>query len=118
MIVGLDIDDTITRCPEFFSLLTHALIEANHQVIIITFREDRSATQADLKNWDITYSQLITSSLEDCLEYGVNEWKAVLCRRHGVEIFFEDDPEVIDHVDKSTICMMPVGVRPRESMVD
>ena len=108
MIVGLDIDDTITRCPEFFSLLTRALIEADHEVIIITFRQDRDARQADLEQWDVSYSELLTSTLDDCLEHGVNEWKAIMCRRYGVEIFFEDDPQVIEHVDASTICMMPV----------
>ena len=107
MIVGLDIDDTITRCPEFFSLLAHALIESNHEVIIITFREDRDTTQADLEQWDIPYSKLITSSLDACLEHGVDEWKSAMCRQYGIEIFFEDDPQVIAHVDESTVCMMP-----------
>ncbi|MBN1846055.1 MAG: hypothetical protein JW810_10260 [Sedimentisphaerales bacterium] len=107
MIVALDIDDTITRCPEFFSLLAHALIRANHEVIIITFREDRDATRSDLARWNIPYSKLITSSLETCLEHGVDEWKAAMCRKHGVEIYFEDDPQVIAHVEEPTICMMP-----------
>ncbi len=108
MIIGFDIDDTITRHPEFFSLITHALINAHHEVVIITFREDPQAAQTDLNLWNIAYSKLITSSLDDCFEHGVNEWKAVVCRRHAIEIFFEDDPDVIKHVDESTICMMPV----------
>ncbi len=109
MIIGFDIDDTITRHPEYFAFISHALIKAQHEVIIITFREDRRSTKVDLKRWDIAYSKLITSNLEECFEHGVNEWKGVVCRQYGIEIFYEDDPEVIKHVDESTICMMPVS---------
>ena len=109
MVVGMDIDDTITRHPAFFSFLAGALLAAGHEVIIITFREDREDTKALLEEWNIGYTKLITSSIEACFEHGVNEWKAAVCRENQVEIFFEDDPEVIQHVDESTVCMMPVN---------
>jgi len=109
MIVGFDIDDTITQHPKFFSLISHALFNAGHKVIIITFREDRQIAENDLKQWNILYNKLITSTLESSFEYGVNEWKAEMCRQNNVDIFFDDDPRVIKHIDASTFCIMPIG---------
>lgn len=111
MIIGLDIDDTITRHPAFFASITTRLAEDGHRIVIITFREDRSRTEAALAEWGIRYHELVTSSLGAHLEHGVNEWKAVVCREHGVEIFFEDDPSVLRHVDPSIVCFMPVDPR-------
>ena len=111
MIIGLDIDDTITRHPEFFSFLSHNLIEAGHQVVIITFREDRENTKEFLEQNQIAYSKLVTSILESNMEYGVYEWKSAMCKQHGVEIFFEDDPNVLKHIEESTVCMMPVRTK-------
>ena len=109
MIVGFDIDDTITQYLEFFSLVSNALTNAGHRVVIITFRENRQTTESDLDQWNIAYSELITSTLDTCFEYGINEWKAEMCRQHDVDIFFDDDPRVLKHVDMSTICIMPLG---------
>jgi len=109
MIAAFDIDDTITRHPEFFSLLTNALQNAGHKVLIITFREGRKDTEDDLRAWGIAYDTLITSTLDACIEHGVDEWKAAVCKEHGVDIFFEDDENVLKHVDKSVLCMMPVA---------
>ena len=89
MIIGLDIDDTITRHPEFFSFLSGALIQAGHQVIIITFREDRPATEAYLSQCNIAYSELITSTLESSFEYGIDQWKSAMCKKHGVDRWSE-----------------------------
>ena len=43
MVVAFDIDDTISRHPQFFAFLTQALIAAGHKVLIITFRSDRQS---------------------------------------------------------------------------
>ena len=108
MVIGLDIDDTITRHQEFFSFLSNALVDAGHKVVIITFRENRTATEDYLKQSGIAYSELVTSTLDSCFEYGVDEWKSAMCRKHGVEILFDDDPKAIKYVDESTLCMMPI----------
>ena len=108
MVVGLDIDDTITRHPEFFAFLSNALINAGHKVIIITFRENRKVTEDYLKQCGIAYSQLITSTLDSCFEYGVDEWKSAMCRKYNVEILFDDDANIIKHMNESTLCMMPI----------
>ena len=111
MVVGIDIDDTITRCPEFFAFLTRALVGAGHEVVIITFREDRAEAEAVLKGWGIVYDKLVMSSLDACFEYGVYEWKGAMCREYGVDVLFEDDPEVLKHVGDETVCMMPVDAK-------
>ena len=108
MVIGFDIDDTITRHPKSFSVISKALVAAGHRVIIITFREDRASTEAVLLKWGIAYDELITSTLETALEHGVDEWKAEVCSRHAVEVFFEDDPAVLAHLDDSVVAMMPI----------
>ena len=108
MIVAFDIDDTITRHPDFFAFLSNKLVNSGHTVIIITFREDREETAALLAELGVVYDKLITSSLQAHMEHGVDEWKAHVCRERKVDLFFEDDPRVLTHVDDSTICMMPI----------
>jgi hypothetical protein len=112
MVIGLDIDDTIKLHPEVFSLLSHALVDAGHKVIVITFREDRQTTETTLEQWDIVYNKLITPTPDGCFTYGVNEWKAEMCHQHDVDIFFDYDPHVdicfnydpsaFKHVDESS----------------
>lgn len=111
MIIGLDIDDTITRHPEFFSFLSGALIQASHTVIIITFREDRPATEKYLRECNVSYNELVTSTLESSFEYGVNQWKSAMCKKHRVDILFDDDPKALKYIDETTFCMMPVKTR-------
>ena len=108
MIIGIDIDDTITRNPKFFSVLSNAFIAAGQEVIIITFRDDVPSTEKALKDWGIEYTKLVTSTLEQHLEYGVNEWKNWVCQKHSVEVFIEDSPEVLKHMDPSILSLMVV----------
>ena len=107
MVIAFDIDDTITRHPQFFAFLTQALIAAGHRVLIITFRSDRMSTESDLRDWGIGWTTLVTSTLEACLATGVDEWKASECRKAGVDVFFEDDPSVLKHIDPNTVCLQP-----------
>jgi len=109
MKVALDIDDTITRHPAFFAFLSKALLDAGHEVVILTFREDRTSTAADLAGWGVVYTDLITSTLDAHLEHGVNEWKGAMCQQHGIDLFFEDSMEVLQHVPEPTVCFAPVG---------
>jgi uncharacterized HAD superfamily protein len=108
MIVGFDIDGTITRHPPFFAFLARSLRQAGHRVLIITFREDRPATEADLAAWGVSYNKLITATLDSSLKHGVDKWKAFVCRKEKVDIFFEDDPDVLREIGSATVCFMPV----------
>ena len=109
MTIAFDIDDTITRHPTFFALISQALVQAGHRVLIITFRDEvsRDSTEADLTGWGIAYDELICWSMEHCDLAEVDTWKASVCREHGVEVFFEDDGKVLAHVDEETVCMQP-----------
>jgi len=109
MVIAFDIDDTITRHPAFFSLSSQALVQAGHRVLIITFRDEsgRSDTEADLAGWGIAYDELICWSVANCDLADVDRWKSMVCREHGVELFFEDDAAALAHVDEATVCLQP-----------
>lgn len=110
MTTAFDIDGTITRQPAFFSLISQALVKAGHRVLIITFRDDIEVTEYDLREWGIAYDKLICWSMEQFNDTDdADAWKATVCRRYGVEVLFEDDPDVLVHVDAKTVCFMPVA---------
>lgn len=107
LVIALDIDDTITAHPAFFAFLSQSAIAAGHEVLIITFREDRVAAESDLRALGIVWSKLITSTVVEHLEHGIDEWKGWVCREHAVDIFFDDMPEVMEHVDERvTKCLI------------
>jgi hypothetical protein len=108
MVIAFDIDQTITRHPGFFACISRALVRDGHEVVIITFREDRASTEADLREWGIEYTRLVTSELGSVLRHGVERWKGAVCREHGVEVFFEDDAEVLRHVDQGVFTLLAV----------
>ena len=105
MIVGFDIDGTITKHPVFFSFLTHALVEKGHTVLIITTRNERYITENDLEKWSIKYTELHVADYSE--NEDLDKWKACICQELGVEIFFEDDPDVIRLLDKNVISFVP-----------
>ncbi|MCB2206245.1 HAD family hydrolase [bacterium] len=110
MIVGLDIDGTITAAPEFFRMLSEAVYREGGKVIIVSARSNtaltRTETQAEMRLLGIRYSKLILlpegaamlgdpppelSYLERYL------WQKVhICEAEGVQVFFDDDDTVLD----------------------
>ena len=108
MIIGFDVDQTITRCPQFFAVMSDALVSAGHTVLIITFRVDRECTEHDLKEWGVRYSKLITYPPELVIDDDPDAWKAQVCRRHDVDVFVDDDPSVLMHMDDRTFCLLSV----------
>jgi len=111
MIVALDIDDTITRHPAFFSVVTRALVAAGSEVIILTFREDAEAVAAELAGWGIAYTDIVTSTTKELFAHGTDEWKAHVCRQRGVEILFDDMAEILQHVDESVVAFLAIDRR-------
>lgn len=77
MVIGLDIDGTITRHPNFFAFISQALVQGGHQVVVITFREDRKSAADDLAVWGVAYSELITWSFQE------NPGRTFTPGRHG-----------------------------------
>lgn|GEM_PF-1056982 len=107
MRVALDIDDTITRHPEFFAFLSKALIDSGNEVYIISFRQGQEEVEADLAAYGISFTEVILPTNEDLEREGFYEWKAVTCRRLGIEIFFEDMPEVVNKLDPHVLALVP-----------
>jgi hypothetical protein len=115
MHIAFDIDDTITRCPQFFSIISKALRASGHKVYIISYREDREFAEEDLAEHGITFDELVLPSEQELhrstsqtWKQEAAQWKAEVCRRLGVEVFFEDMPEVINALDAQTQAFMAV----------
>lgn len=111
----IDIDDTITRCPAFFAFTSKALRSAGHKVYILSYREDRGFAEEDLAEYGIEYDELVLPADEDIRGVPWQEWKgaaarwkAETCRQHGIDIFFEDMPEVVNALDSTVTVFMPV----------
>ncbi|MDB2686175.1 hypothetical protein N9Y42_03105 [Mariniblastus sp.] len=108
MHIFLDIDDTITYQPEFFSKLTHSF--ANASVTIITFRSDFDSSTACLKEHAIRYDRLIVSSDSEVgrkADESLHQWKANLVNKLKPDLFFEDMPEVVALVDDEIPVFQP-----------
>ena len=96
MKLGLDLDGTITRYPEFFSKLSHLW---DDDVYIITFRyPDREVAENDLHQHNIKYTDIIFAKNEDS--------KAEECQKLGIDIFFDDDPYFLVHFKKNVALFM------------
>jgi len=83
--IGIDLDDTITNAPKFFSLMTTAM-KAVAEIHIITNREQTDAsrlnTENELREIGIAYHHLAITG--EKIEY---------IKQHGIEVFFDDMDE-------------------------
>ena len=95
MILGLDIDGVITDAPEFFSRWTHSW---PGKVVIITVRSDRAKTVQDLTDRNIRYDELVL----------VNQFeaKAQVIADHGVQLYVDDQPEILKFIPEGVHCML------------
>ncbi len=96
MIIAIDLDNTISDAPEFFSVVATALVDAGHEVHIITYREvgTHDDVRAELREFGIRYTQLHLPQ-SDC---SAPEWKAELAVKLGVDVMIEDSPEVLSRM--------------------
>jgi hypothetical protein len=115
MQIALDIDDTITRCPEFFAFLSKAMLAAGHKVYIISYREDREFSEEDLAGHGIVFDELILPTEQEMQRRNAenwrqeaSRWKAEVCRRFGIDVLFDDMPEVVNALGKDTVAFMTV----------
>jgi len=111
MNIALDIDGTITKNPEFFSVLSQAIRQAGGKVYIFTSRSNADGvevqTRKELDLYGIEFDDLviiadgggneqITCPHEDLDWYKKYLWQKVkVCLDHNVHVVFEDDPKVI-----------------------
>lgn len=110
MVVGLDIDGTITVAEEFFRMLTAAVYREGGKVIVVSARSDtqlvRKETESELRDMGILYSKLILLPEGERMlgvpppELGYLErflWQKVhICLAENVSVFFEDDDVVVE----------------------
>jgi len=107
--VGLDIDNTITRNPEFFRFLTHPLRDKGGETHIVSSRTDseevRRQTEKELKSLGIVYDRMFllpNQAVADAVcphsdldWYQRCAWQKVdYCPSHGILIFFDDEEKV------------------------
>jgi len=97
MKIGLDIDGTISECPELFSILAKGVMVDGGEVHVISFRNEdyRPQTVEQLEQWEIWYSHLHLAPPE---VHDPGPWKAGLIREYHIEAMFEDSPEVLSHL--------------------
>ncbi len=99
MIIGLDIDGTITDCAKFFKHLSEQFGPEN--VYIITGRdpEDLEYTKAELDGHGIVYNKILHA----------RDWhdKGRFCSMHEIDVLFEDQDEYIEHIPPTTMVFKP-----------
>lgn len=98
MKIGLDLDFTITEIPEFFQILSQALILTGHEIHIITYRDNEEKVKQELFSFGITYTKIHLPTKAE----PVATWKAKVVTELGLDIMIDDAPEVIAALPKST----------------
>ena len=100
MKIGLDLDETISALPEWFALISRALVEAGHEVHVITYRPvgSEAAVHAELQDHGIGYTALHVP-LESVQ---APAWKAGLAAELGLDLMVEDSPEVLARMPEGT----------------
>jgi len=91
MNIAIDLDDTITYSPEFFSILTQLFI-AEHRIYIITNREPGTEQKIaeDLDFLGIEYNEIV-----------ITPNKAEYIRDHNITIFYENTDEYHLELDEN-----------------
>jgi len=91
---AFDVDGVITVYPEMFSILTNALVQAGHEVYIMTDYDEyyRAQREQELQEYGIAYTELlITGHKED------------MCRQRQIDYLLDDDREYFNAVQPLTI---------------
>jgi len=107
MHIAIDIDDTITHAPDFFRLLTRFFEDT--VVTIISFREDEEEARRLPHGLGIRFDRLILSNDPEhgCgSDQSLPVWKAELVGALGVDVFFDDMPEIVHLVEPPTKVFM------------
>lgn len=100
MKVVFDIDETITRCPEFFAIASRGLLREGHEVFIVTkrFKRLREKTEKQLAEWGVNYTALY-----------MDEKKHKICEKLGIDVIFEDKSSEIKKIKDPTVVFMTVN---------
>ncbi|MGE0434654.1 MAG: HAD family hydrolase [Planctomycetota bacterium] len=110
MKIGLDLDGTITAAPEFFRIVAEALLQAGHEVHVITWRrpEFLKRTQRTLDELGMRYSALHVPEIADTLK-PVELWKARVVVELGIELMIDDSADVLGNLPTTVKRMWMCG---------
>jgi len=106
MRVGIDIDGTITKLPEFYSILTKGLLLSGHEVHIISYRklDLYPYTRQQLKTWGIQYTYLRLSDQTT----PAPEWKAKIVKENELNLFIDNDTDVLASLGEKVVKLCSV----------
>jgi len=97
--VAIDLDNTITEYPKFFSIITRALVPSI-EVVILTNRENSVESKEKIKkilaDLDIFYSKIVITAKKT--EYVI---------KNDVNIFIDDTDEYFLNLPKS-VCVLKI----------
>jgi hypothetical protein len=96
MKIALDLDGTITRYPEFFSKLSHLW---DDDVYVITFRHSMRTSIEACRKHNIKYKEIILANKDD-------DDKAKEIERLGIEVFFDDLPDFLNHAKENVAAFL------------
>ena len=97
MKIGIDFDDTITDMPEFFQILTGALLQ-KHEVHIISYRDTEIELVKELRKLNITY----TKAHVPPPNIASWKWKSELAAKLQLDLMIDDSPEVLSQMPANT----------------
>jgi hypothetical protein len=109
--LGLDIDGTITRAPEFFSLLSRSTRRQRGKVHVVSSRSDepdvRAATLIELAEYGIELDALYLlpdkNIAQTTCPHAALDWyqkfiwqKVDYSLKHDIHVFFDDEEKVLE----------------------
>ena len=100
MIVAFDFHQCANYYPSVFAPLARWLRTSGHEVIILSAAHPRNQEwlERDLAHWNIEYDKIIMPDLEETeshLHYkAAAAWKQQKMIELGIDILFEDNPEL------------------------
>jgi len=99
MNIGIDLDHTITACPEFFAFLTRALRDGGHCVYVVSFRDpaDLAKSKAEVADHAITCDGVYHPREDE----NIPGFKARMARELELDVFFDDMPEAFTEMPPS-----------------
>ena len=110
MILGLDYGDVISKWPEATRRLAKSVIDSGGKVYIISWKvpivklQDIHHNEGELDFQylkDFPYTNVFFNDIEDVLQRPV--WKAGLCEQLGVELFIDDNEEIVKTIQRRGI---------------
>lgn len=107
MKIALDLDDTITACPEFFVEMAAGLRSRGHEIYILTFRREREEILSTLKELGLESDRVLNLPNDfDVIERDPFAWKAEQCTKFEIDVLIDDMADVLNAVPSSVFSLL------------